>query len=199
MPNIACHVIRMVNRYLVGILPMHHTLGGGTISGVACALLSPLPQACAMGGNRRQLHKLQCWVCPPAAGKLTERKRVSLGTKPITLRRFRSAGESHVFAASDRPTVIYSANKKLLYSNVNEDEVQQTAWFVDAAVVFVFGMQSLHRQGYQPSCIAAVLLSAAGELHDVLQLVQLSRQPGHRQGGFDDDWCAFSDVFLLFW
>jgi hypothetical protein len=133
MPNIACHVIRMVNRYLVGILPMHHTLGGGTISGDACALLSPLPQACAMGGNRRQLHKLQCWVCPPAAGKLTERKRVSLGTKPITLRRFRSAGESHVFAASDRPTVIYSANKKLLYSNVNEDEVQLPALFVHAA------------------------------------------------------------------
>jgi hypothetical protein len=57
------------------------------------------------------------------AGKLTERKKVSLGTKPITLRRFRSGGEGHVFAASDRPTVIYSANKKLLYSNVNEDEV----------------------------------------------------------------------------
>lgn len=57
------------------------------------------------------------------AGKLRERKRVSLGTKPITLRSFRSGGARHVFAASDRPTVIYSANKKLLYSNVNEDEV----------------------------------------------------------------------------
>ena len=28
-----------------------------------------------------------------------------------------------MFAASDRPTVIYSSNKKLHYSNVNEDEV----------------------------------------------------------------------------
>jgi DNA damage-binding protein 1 len=65
----------------------------------------------------------QHWHMSPDAGKLTERKRVSLGTKPITLRRFRSGGEGHVFAASDRPTVIYSANKKLLYSNVNEDEV----------------------------------------------------------------------------
>ena len=35
----------------------------------------------------------------------------------------RSNGVSHVFAASDRPTVIYSSNKKLHYSNVNEDEV----------------------------------------------------------------------------
>lgn len=35
----------------------------------------------------------------------------------------RSNSVSHVFAASDRPTVIYSSNKKLHYSNVNEDEV----------------------------------------------------------------------------
>jgi hypothetical protein len=126
MHRFACCVISLVN--LVGTSPTHQTLGRRTISGVACALLSPLPQARAMGGNKGQLHKLQCCACPPAAGKLTERKRVSLGTKPITLRRFRSAGESHVFAASDRPTVIYSANKKLLYSNVNEDEVQQTGF-----------------------------------------------------------------------
>ena len=40
------------------------------------------------------------------------------------LRSFRSNGASHVFAASDRPTIIYSSNKKLLYSNLNEDEVR---------------------------------------------------------------------------
>ena len=57
------------------------------------------------------------------AGELSEKKRISLGTKPITLRSFRSNGASHVFAASDRPTVLYSSNKKLLYSNLNEDEV----------------------------------------------------------------------------
>ena len=58
-----------------------------------------------------------------SSGVLSERKKISLGTKPITLRRFRSNGASHVFAASDRPTIIYSSNKKLLYSNLNEDEV----------------------------------------------------------------------------
>ena len=85
----------------------------------------PWLQSCALlVWEAFALHMLQWWACSPAAGKLTERKRVSLGTKPITLRRFRSGGEGHVFAASDRPTVIYSANKKLLYSNVNEDEVQ---------------------------------------------------------------------------
>ncbi len=57
------------------------------------------------------------------AGELSERKKLSLGSKPITLKTFQSNGIDHVFAASDRPTVIYSSNKKLLYSNVNENEV----------------------------------------------------------------------------
>ena len=59
----------------------------------------------------------------PCAGELSERKKLSLGSKPITLKTFQSSGVAHVFAASDRPTVIYSSNKKLLYSNVNENEV----------------------------------------------------------------------------
>ena len=55
---------------------------------------------------------------------LLERKKLALGTKPITLRTFRSRGASHVFAASDRPTIIYASNRKLLYSNLNENEVR---------------------------------------------------------------------------
>ena len=57
----------------------------------------------------------------------SERKKICLGTKPIMLRTFRSNGTSYVFAASDRPTVIYSSNKKLLYSNVNENEARAHA------------------------------------------------------------------------
>ncbi|KAF5951941.1 hypothetical protein HYC85_009885 [Camellia sinensis] len=48
---------------------------------------------------------------------------LSLGTQPITLCTFSSQNTTHVFAASDRPTVMYSSNKKLLYSNVNLKEV----------------------------------------------------------------------------
>ena len=59
----------------------------------------------------------------PETGSLSEQKKISLGTKPITLHTFRSNGVSYVFAASDRPTVIYSNNQKLLYSNLNENEV----------------------------------------------------------------------------
>ena len=42
---------------------------------------------------------------------------------PRCLYASRSRGAAAVFAASDRPTVIYSANRKLLYSNLNENEV----------------------------------------------------------------------------
>ena len=75
--------------------------------------------------------------------ELMDRKKVSLGTQPITLRTFSSKNATHVFAASDRPTVIYSSNKKLLYSNVNLKEVSHmcpfnSAAFPDRYVLFVF-------------------------------------------------------------
>lgn len=65
--------------------------------------------------------------------ELMDRKKVSLGTQPITLRTFSSKNATHVFAASDRPTVIYSSNKKLLYSNVNLKEVSHMCPFNSAA------------------------------------------------------------------
>ncbi|KAE8668377.1 DNA damage-binding protein 1 [Hibiscus syriacus] len=68
-----------------------------------------------------------------SSGELTDRKKVSLGTQPITLRTFSSKNTTHVFAASDRPTVIYSSNKKLLYSNVNLKEVSHMCPFNSAA------------------------------------------------------------------
>lgn len=38
-------------------------------------------------------------------------------------------GNDHVFAASDRPTVIHCMNNKLLYSNLNEGEVNHITSF----------------------------------------------------------------------
>jgi len=38
-------------------------------------------------------------------------------------------GDNHVFAASDRPTVIHCQNDKLIYSNLNEGEVNYIASF----------------------------------------------------------------------
>ncbi|KAK9497804.1 hypothetical protein O3M35_003726 [Rhynocoris fuscipes] len=56
-------------------------------------------------------------------GQLMEKKRVTLGTQPIVLRSFKSMATTNVFACSDRPTVIYSSNHKLVFSNVNLKEV----------------------------------------------------------------------------
>ena len=61
----------------------------------------------------------------------------------------RSRGAAHVFAASDRPTVIYSANKKLLYSNLNENEVGGRVGGWGRAV-------SLGRRGGQGETVEAV-------------------------------------------
>jgi DNA damage-binding protein 1 len=57
-------------------------------------------------------------------GKLFDKKRSFLGKLPIHLSTFTSNGTTHVFAASDKPSVIHSRNKKLIYSNVNLKEVR---------------------------------------------------------------------------
>uniref|UniRef100_M4BD31 RSE1/DDB1/CPSF1 second beta-propeller domain-containing protein n=1 Tax=Hyaloperonospora arabidopsidis (strain Emoy2) TaxID=559515 RepID=M4BD31_HYAAE len=62
-------------------------------------------------------------------GKIGTRKRVSLGSQPLTLSTFRSKNMTHAFAACDSPTVVYSNNNKLLYSNINSKEVNVTCPF----------------------------------------------------------------------
>ncbi|KAL1129243.1 hypothetical protein AAG570_013772 [Ranatra chinensis] len=59
----------------------------------------------------------------PATGRLSEKRKVTLGTQPIVLKSFRTMSVTNIFACSDRPTVIYSSNRKLVFSNVNLKEV----------------------------------------------------------------------------
>ena len=68
-----------------------------------------------------------------ASPPLRDMKKLSIGTQPISLRPFRSKGELHAFAASDRPTVVYSLNKKLMFSNVNLREVNHMCSFNSAS------------------------------------------------------------------
>lgn len=63
-------------------------------------------------------------AAPGADVAPSDKKSISLGTKPLQLVTFTNKGVQHVFAGSDRPTIIYSNNGKLLYSNLNEDEVR---------------------------------------------------------------------------
>ena len=73
---------------------------------------------------------------PDAVGTLDlseSPKTVSLGARPVTLRAFRNKGARHVFAGSDRPTVIYGNNGKLVFSNVNVPDVAHASPFDCAA------------------------------------------------------------------
>eukprot|EP01134_Creolimax_fragrantissima_P006011 CFRG6011T1 len=51
--------------------------------------------------------------------RLLGRKHVTLATQPIELTVFKTNDRVCVFAASDRPSVIYSSHGKLIFSNVN--------------------------------------------------------------------------------
>ncbi|RXG55188.1 DNA damage-binding protein 1 [Armadillidium vulgare] len=73
---------------------------------------------CAMGDGQ-----LYYFTYNSHTGYLTDKKKVVLGTQPTTLRKFKSPSSSNVFACSDRPTVIYSSNHKLVFSKVNLKEV----------------------------------------------------------------------------
>ncbi|KAK3137829.1 hypothetical protein QOZ80_5AG0361010 [Eleusine coracana subsp. coracana] len=106
------------------------TLGGEIVprSVLLCTLEGVSYLLCALGDGN-----LFSFLLNASTGELSDRKKVSLGTQPISLRTFSSKGTTHVFASSDRPTVIYSSNKKLLYSNVNLKEVNHMCPFNTAA------------------------------------------------------------------
>ena len=74
---------------------------------------------CALGDG-----SLYYFLLDAKTGILTEKKKVTLGTQPTMLKSFKSHdSSSNIFACSDRPTVIYSSNHKLVFSNVNLKEV----------------------------------------------------------------------------
>lgn len=79
--------------------------------------------------------QLITYVLDEKSGELHRRKKLSLGTKPITLQTFKShaTNVTSVLAASDRPTVIFSNNKKLIYSNVNIQEILHVCPFSSEA------------------------------------------------------------------
>ena len=59
-------------------------------------------------------HEVACVDVTPLGDDLSAKS-----TKPIVLKLFRSAGVTNVFACSNHPTIIYTSNHKLLFSNVN--------------------------------------------------------------------------------
>ena len=101
-------------------------LGGGVIPrSVLISLFDGQPMLlCGLGDGQ-----LFTFLLDSETAGLTERKKISLGTQPIVLGKFTSNSTEYVFAACDRPTVVYSSNGKLLYSNVNRKDINHVCPF----------------------------------------------------------------------
>lgn len=54
---------------------------------------------------------------------VVDKRRIALGTQPVTLTLFQNQSRVNVFAACDRPTVVSVSGRKLLLSNVNVQQV----------------------------------------------------------------------------
>ena len=63
------------------------------------------------------------------SGKFSDEKKISLGTKPITLKTICYKNTTYVLAASDRCTVIHSSNLRLTYSIVSVEKVNHMCSF----------------------------------------------------------------------
>ncbi|RXM30031.1 DNA damage-binding protein 1 [Acipenser ruthenus] len=83
------------------------------------------------------------------------------GPRPTVLRTFRSLSTTNVFACSDRPTVIYSSNHKLVFSNVNLKEVNY--------------MCPLNSEGYPDSTLTIGTIDEIQKLH--IRTVPLNESP----------------------
>lgn len=97
-------------------------------------------------------------------GNLTEQKKVTLGTKPTIIQPFISGTSKNIFACSDRPTVIYSSNHKLVFSNVNLKE----ACYVSP----------LHSESYRNSlAIADKNCLTLGAIDEIQQKLHIRKVP----------------------
>ncbi|XP_015904539.1 DNA damage-binding protein 1 [Parasteatoda tepidariorum] len=106
---------------LPSLKELHKEMLGGDIiprSILAAAFETTQYLLCALGDG-----SLFYFTIDPETRALADRKKVTLGTQPTSLKTFRSLATTNVFACSDRPTVIYSSNHKLVFSNVNLKEV----------------------------------------------------------------------------
>ncbi|ALC47529.1 pic [Drosophila busckii] len=113
---------------------------------------------CALGDG-----SMFYFILDKVTGQLSEKKKVTLGTQPTTLRTFRSFATTNVFACSDRPTVIYSSNHKLVFSNVNLKEVNH--------------MCSLNAQAYPDSLALATKNSVILGTIDEIQKLHIRTVP----------------------
>jgi hypothetical protein len=103
-------------------------MGDGSV--IAFSIQTPVRPA----NNQISSQQLAAELSRPEESKysLTGRRRVVLGTRPISFANFLSGNQLCIFASSNRPTVIYIKNSQLLFSMVNVGEVSSIAPFHSA-------------------------------------------------------------------
>ncbi|CAF4797486.1 unnamed protein product [Pieris macdunnoughi] len=151
---------------LPDLTPLHTEKLSGEIiprSLLICVLEGVCYLLCALGDG-----SMFYFTVDQHTGALTNRKKVTLGTQPTVLRSFRSLSTTNIFACSDRPTVIFSSNHKLVFSNVNLKEVTH--------------MCSLNAQAYPDSLALAtdstVTIGTIDEIQKLhIRTVPLSESP----------------------
>lgn len=133
---------------------------------------------CALGDG-----SMFYFVLDKENGKLADQKKVTLGTQPTILKTFSSLSTRNVFACSDRPTVIYSSNHKLVFSNVNLKEVNH--------------MCSINAEAYPDSLALAtknsVILGTIDEIQKLhIRTVSLGESP--RRIAYQEASCTFGVI-----
>ncbi|XP_071684353.1 DNA damage-binding protein 1 isoform X2 [Lolium perenne] len=122
--QVTANSVRLVSSTSLDLLDQWFAPTGFSIN-VAAANASQVSYLfCGLGDGHLFSFVLNISKC-----ELSARRRFSLGTQPISLYKFSSHNRTHVFAASDRPTLIYSSDKKLLYSYVNLKEMSHVCPF----------------------------------------------------------------------
>ncbi|CAG9789143.1 unnamed protein product [Diatraea saccharalis] len=114
--DISVRVLRLPD-----LRPLHTEKLSGEIiprSLLICVLEGVCYLLCALGDG-----SMFYFTVDQETGVLSNKKKFTLGTQPTVLRTFRSLSTTNIFACSDRPTVIFSSNHKLVFSNVNLKEV----------------------------------------------------------------------------
>ncbi|KAJ1916461.1 DNA damage-binding protein 1a [Mycoemilia scoparia] len=78
---------------------------------------------------------------------IKDKRKITLGTRPLKLLPFLNEGALHILVASDRPTVIFNHHRKLMYSNLNVPDITHACAFsssdLPSRLCFVNGINQL--------------------------------------------------------
>ena len=142
-----------------------HELGGEIV--VKSILMCPFEDSTYLMATLGDGSLFYCDI-DPQTGKLSKKKKIALGIHSTTLQLFHAFDANHVFASSDRPTVIYSNSNKLVFSTVNMQDINHMCPINTSAYPDALALAS--SSGFTVGSVAAIQ-----KLH--IQTVPLGESP----------------------